>query len=159
MSFWVIFKKSSCWKAAGSGLMRDWQHRGEGQVSSGLPRLREAGHDTLTSLWNRGALMDLLGRELARSQREGISTIMRLKDVDHFKTVNDTHGHLVGDEVLCEIARRLLSYIRSYDFVGRYGGEEFLIVLNNCNPAFAESRAQEIRPGIPAGRSPRLPVH
>jgi diguanylate cyclase (GGDEF)-like protein len=94
--------------------------------------------------------MDLLGRELARSQREGISTIMRLGDVDHFKTVNDTHGHLVGDEVLCEIARRLLSYIRSYDFVGRYGGEEFLIVLNNCNPAFAESREQEIRPGIPS---------
>lgn len=108
----------------------------------------KATHDTLTSLWNRGTIMDLLGRELARSQREGSSTIMLLGDVDHFKTVNDTHGHLVGDEVLREVARRLLSYIRSYDFVGRYGGEEFLIVLNNCNSAFAESRAEEIRQGI-----------
>ena len=99
----------------------------------------KATHDTLTSLWNRGAIMDLLGQEMARSRREGISTIMLLGDVDHFKTVNDTHGHLVGDEVLREVARRLLSYVRSYDFVGRYGGEEFLVVLNNCNPAFAEN--------------------
>jgi two-component system cell cycle response regulator len=61
------------------------------------------------------------------------------------KSVNDTHGHLVGDEVLQEIARRLLLSIRSYDFVGRYGGEEFLLVLNNCKPQFAEARAEDIR--------------
>jgi two-component system cell cycle response regulator len=108
----------------------------------------KATHDALTSLWNRGAIMDLLGRELARSQRESTSTIMLLGDVDHFKAVNDTHGHLVGDEVLREIARRLLSRIRSYDFVGRYGGEEFLVILNNCNPSFAETRAEEIRQSI-----------
>jgi len=108
----------------------------------------KATHDTLTSLWNRGAIMDLLGRELSRSQRESTNTIILLGDVDHFKAVNDTHGHPVGDEVLREIARRLLSCIRSYDFVGRYGGEEFLVVLNNCKPAFAESRAEEIRQSI-----------
>lgn len=108
----------------------------------------KATHDPLTSIWNRGVIMDLLGRELVRSQREGGCTIVLLGDVDHFKSVNDTHGHLVGDEVLREIARRLLLSVRSYDFVGRYGGEEFLIVLNNCKPKYAEARAQEIRSAI-----------
>lgn len=68
-----------------------------------------------------------------------------LCDVDHFKKVNDTHGHLVGDEVLQEIARRLLSSVRSYDYVGRYGGEEFLIILNNCDASAAPARADAIR--------------
>ena len=105
----------------------------------------KATHDALTSIWNRGVIMDLLGRELMRSQRESGCTIVLLGDVDHFKAVNDTHGHLVGDEVLQEIARHLLLSIRSYDFVGRYGGEEFLLVLNNCKPQFAEVRAEDIR--------------
>ena len=108
----------------------------------------KATHDALTSLWNRGAIMDLLGRELARSQREATCTIVMLGDVDHFKSINDNYGHTVGDEVLQEIAQRLLSCIRSYDFVGRYGGEEFLVVLNNCKPQFAETRAEEIRAAI-----------
>jgi diguanylate cyclase (GGDEF)-like protein len=93
-------------------------------------------------------LMDLRGRELARSQRESSCTIVMLGDVDHFKSVNDTHGHPVGDEVLREIARRLQACVRSYDFVGRYGGEEFLLLLNNCKPQFAEARAEEIRAAI-----------
>jgi diguanylate cyclase (GGDEF)-like protein len=58
--------------------------------------------------------------------------------------VNDTYGHLAGDDVLRETAKRLLTSVRSYDFVGRYGGEEFLVVLNNCNPAYAFARAEEI---------------
>ncbi len=108
----------------------------------------KATHDALTTLWNRGAIMELLGRELARSRRESTCTIIMLGDVDHFKSINDTYGHPVGDEVLQEIARRLMSCIRSYDFVGRYGGEEFLVVLNNCKPQFAETRAEEIRAAI-----------
>ena len=107
-----------------------------------------ATHDPLTSLLNRGAVMDLLTRELHRSHREQKSTAIILGDVDHFKRVNDTLGHLVGDEVLMEIANRLLGAVRSYDFVGRYGGEEFLIVLNGCDPAFAPARAEEIRLAI-----------
>jgi diguanylate cyclase (GGDEF)-like protein len=71
-----------------------------------------------------------------------------LGDVDHFKSSNDTRGHPVGDEVLQEIARRLLTCIRSYDFVGRYGGEEFLLILNNCKPQSAEGRAEEIRRAV-----------
>jgi len=104
-----------------------------------------ATHDALTSLLNRGAIMDLLGRELHRSQREKKSTAILLGDVDHFKRVNDTRGHIVGDEVLIEIAARLLGAVRSYDFVARFGGEEFLVVLNNCDPAFGPNRGEEIR--------------
>jgi two-component system, cell cycle response regulator len=108
----------------------------------------KATHDALTSLWNRGAIMEMLARELARSHRESNSTVMMLGDVDHFKSINDTHGHPVGDEVLQEIARRLLTCVRSYDFVGRYGGEEFLVVLNNCKPESAEGRAEKIREAV-----------
>jgi diguanylate cyclase (GGDEF)-like protein len=108
----------------------------------------KATHDHLTSLWNRGVIVDLLGRELTRSQRENVCTALILGDLDHFKNVNDRYGHLVGDQVLREVARRLLHSVRSYDFVGRYGGEEFLIVLNNCRPDSALARAEEIRKSI-----------
>jgi diguanylate cyclase (GGDEF)-like protein len=108
----------------------------------------KATHDHLTTLWNRGVIMDLLGRELTRSQRENGCTAVLLGDLDHFKSVNDTHGHLVGDQVLREVARRLLLSVRSYDFVGRYGGEEFLVMLNNCRPDSAFGRAEEIRKTI-----------
>jgi diguanylate cyclase (GGDEF)-like protein len=108
----------------------------------------QATHDGLTALWNRGVIMELLGRELARSRRENVCTAILMCDLDHFKSVNDTYGHLAGDDVLKETAKRLLGSVRSYDFVGRYGGEEFLVVLNNCNPAFGLARAEEIRKTI-----------
>jgi two-component system, cell cycle response regulator len=105
----------------------------------------KASHDLLTTLWNRGVILELMGQELSRSHREKGTTVIVLCDIDHFKAVNDTLGHVVGDEVLRETAKRLLASVRSYDFVGRYGGEEFLVVLNNCDPAFAFARAEEIR--------------
>ena len=105
----------------------------------------KATHDALTSLWNRGVVMDLLSRELARSNRENSCTAILLCDIDHFKNVNDTYGHAIGDDVLREVANRLISSVRSYDFVARHGGEEFLVVLNNCEPPFAAARAEEIR--------------
>ena len=108
----------------------------------------KATHDPLTGLFNRGVILDLLSRELSRSRREDGCTTILLGDVDHFKNVNDTLGHVTGDEVLREIARRLLGSVRSYDFVGRYGGEEFLVVLNNCNLPSALQRAEEIRRAI-----------
>jgi two-component system cell cycle response regulator len=121
----------------------------EGRLVEAREMMRfKATHDALTSIWNRGVIMDLLGRELARSQRETGCTIVLLADVDHFKSINDTHGHPIGDEVLMEIGRRLLLSIRSYDFVGRYGGEEFLIVLNNCDPNSAGARAEAIRKAV-----------
>jgi two-component system, cell cycle response regulator len=108
----------------------------------------KATHDTLTSLFNRGVILDLLSRELSRTRRENGCTVVMLGDLDRFKHVNDTYGHVVGDEVLREVARRLLGSVRSYDFVGRYGGEEFLIVLNNCDSSQAFGRAEEVRNGI-----------
>jgi two-component system cell cycle response regulator len=104
----------------------------------------KATHDHLTSLFNRGVIVDLLARELTRTRREKGCTVVMLGDLDHFKSVNDTYGHVVGDEALREIARRLMASIRSYDFVGRYGGEEFLIVLNNCDSTQAVARAEEV---------------
>jgi two-component system cell cycle response regulator len=108
----------------------------------------KATHDPLTSLFNRGVIVDLLDRELSRTRREKRCTIVMLGDLDHFKSVNDRYGHNVGDEVLREISRRLLASIRSYDFVGRYGGEEFLIVLNNCDSTQAVARAEQVRNGV-----------
>jgi len=107
-----------------------------------------ATHDALTHLWNRGAILEMLGRELARCHRERQNVGVILGDLDHFKAINDTHGHLVGDEVLRETARRLLGSVRSYDYVGRYGGEEFLMVLSNCDVKHAEPRAEQIRRAI-----------
>jgi diguanylate cyclase (GGDEF)-like protein len=108
----------------------------------------KATHDALTGLWNRGVVMELLPGEVARAHRERKCTAILLCDIDHFKKVNDTYGHPVGDEVLREIARRLQGSVRSYDFVGRYGGEEFLIILNNCEPTSALARADQMREAI-----------
>jgi len=112
----------------------------------------KATHDSLTSLLNRGTILELLAGELARKRRNKSSTAIAMCDLDHFKQVNDTHGHIVGDDVLREVGRRLMASVRSYDFVGRYGGEEFLVVLNNCCPGNAKDRVEEIRNAI--GNSP-----
>lgn len=109
-----------------------------------------ATHDSLTGLMNRKAVMDGLRKELARSKREGTSVAVALVDVDHFKVVNDELGHLFGDEALKQVAHRLRSGLRSYDSVGRYGGEEFLLVLPGCDLGAALVRAEQIRAGISA---------
>ena len=92
----------------------------------------KATHDALTGIWNRGAILEALKRELLRAQREDTFVGVLLGDLDHFKSVNDTHGHLAGDAVLRESAQRIGAAVRSYDSVGRYGGEEFLIILSSC---------------------------
>jgi two-component system cell cycle response regulator len=108
----------------------------------------QATHDLLTSLWNRGVIVELMSHEIMRSRRERSCTAVMMCDIDHFKSVNDQFGHAVGDEVLREVARRLHNSVRSYDMVGRYGGEEFLVALNKCNPGSAVSRAENLREKI-----------
>jgi len=104
-----------------------------------------ATHDSLTGLLNRGEIFVMLEKELERGRRERKPVAVILGDVDHFKKVNDTEGHLFGDEALQEIARRLHSKLRLYDGVGRYGGEEFLLVLPACDLDDAMQRANELR--------------
>ncbi|HKM66975.1 MAG TPA: diguanylate cyclase [Candidatus Acidoferrum sp.] len=105
----------------------------------------QATHDLLTSLWNRGVIVELVSREIMRSRRERSCTAVMMCDLDHFKSINDQYGHAVGDEVLREVARRLHLSVRSYDMVGRYGGEEFLVALNKCDAGSAVSRAENLR--------------
>jgi two-component system, cell cycle response regulator len=105
----------------------------------------ESAHDHLTGLWNRGAIMGLLHRETQRSVRIGKPLGVIMADLDHFKLINDTYGHPVGDVVLREVARRILASVRNYDYVGRYGGEEFLIVLAECSPSDLAVSAERMR--------------
>jgi diguanylate cyclase (GGDEF)-like protein len=105
----------------------------------------DATHDTLTGLWNRGVVIDSLQKELQRSDRSGDSLGVMIADLDHFKKINDSYGHLIGDVVLQEVARRLASCVRSYDSVGRYGGEEFLIVVPSCRTEDIVASGERLR--------------
>ena len=108
--------------------------------------LREkANKDLLTMLPNRAAIMAILEQEIARSHRDQRTVGIALLDIDHFKKVNDTYGHFAGDAVLRETAARLKSSMRAYDQVGRYGGEEFLVVLPNCDMEQARTQADRMR--------------
>jgi diguanylate cyclase (GGDEF)-like protein len=108
--------------------------------------LREqATHDPLTGLWNHGATLDILRNELTRGDRQGAALTVTMADIDHFKRINDTYGHLAGDEVLCEVARRLRVSVRTYDSVGRYGGEEFLVVSPGCESSAGINQAERLR--------------
>ena len=110
----------------------------------------QATHDSLTALLNRAAILDLLNKELSRAARKNESVAVIMADLDHFKRINDTYGHQAGDAVLHEAARRMQSALREYDAIGRYGGEEFLIVSAQCGPAEAVNLAERLRECIAA---------
>jgi diguanylate cyclase (GGDEF)-like protein len=124
-------------------------------LQDGLIRAREelrfqATHDVLTGIWNRRATLDLLQREIERASRTQGSTGLLMLDLDHFKNVNDTYGHQAGDAVLREVARRVMQVIRSYDFLGRHGGEEFLVVLPGCDRTQVLHSAERICSAVAA---------
>jgi diguanylate cyclase (GGDEF)-like protein len=104
-----------------------------------------ATHDSLTNLWNHVEILGTLERELARAARNKESVGVIMADLDHFKRVNDTHGHMTGDAVLQETATRMLSLMRPFDAVGRYGGEEFLVVLPGCDTDTTTRIAERLR--------------
>ena len=115
----------------------------------GLLRAREAlqfqaAHDSLTGLWSRSAILEQLARELERATRQRTVLSVVVGDLDHFKVINDTYGHLSGDYVLRESAHRLVGLMRGYDAVGRYGGEEFLLVLPGYDAARNPARSHEL---------------
>jgi two-component system, cell cycle response regulator len=108
----------------------------------------QATRDYLTKLWNRSSILDLLEKELARSQRESTALGVVLADIDHFKSINDSFGHLTGDVALQTVANRMSQQIRPYDSVGRYGGEEFLILLPGCDMENTTRYCQRLREAI-----------
>jgi diguanylate cyclase (GGDEF)-like protein/PAS domain S-box-containing protein len=137
------------------GVIRDITERKavEAELQAAKAAAEEAAtHDPLTGLWNHNRILEILIEEMARSDRQGSTVSLIMVDLDHFKMVNDGHGHVVGDEVLREIAERLERAVRSYDSVGRFGGEEFMVVLPGTVPSDAEHAAERIR--LEIGKTP-----
>jgi diguanylate cyclase (GGDEF)-like protein len=104
--------------------------------------------DGVTGSWNHASILDMLQKERERARRKSGSVGVVLADLDEFRKVNENLGHPVGDEVLREAARRMSSSVRPYDAVGRYGGEEFLIVLPGSDGLGALTVAERIREGF-----------
>ena len=118
----------------------------QAQLLSAREALRDqATKDSLTRLWNRSHILEVMQRELARGQRENSTLGVILLDLDHFKVINDTYGHVAGDAVLREAARRMQHCIRQYDWMGRYGGEEFLVLIPGCNDRDLVDKAEALR--------------
>jgi diguanylate cyclase (GGDEF)-like protein len=108
----------------------------------------QAMHDFLTGAFNRRAILDRLGQEISRAKRENGSLSVGMFDIDHFKNINDAFGHQAGDEALVAITRRIQGGLREYDCVGRYGGEEFLVIAPGSMGHSEESLYERLRAGV-----------
>jgi len=105
----------------------------------------QATHDFLTGIWNRRAIFEILDDQIQRCEREQRPLAIIMADIDHFKNINDTWGHPVGDQVIREVALRICRGVRRDDAVGRFGGEELLILLPGCGLNEAMDRAEALR--------------
>ncbi len=105
----------------------------------------QATRDSLTGLWNRSTIIQILENEVSRASRSHAGLGVIMADLDHFKQVNDRHGHIAGDRVLREATHRMSSMLRKYDSMGRFGGEEFLIVVPGCDLAATLAVAERLR--------------
>ena len=116
------------------------------QLTLALKKIEElAITDELTGLYNRRYLMTMLEQQRALANREGTPFVLAFIDLDHFKNVNDEHGHRIGDQVLQQFARLLQESVREVDIVARYGGEEFVLLLNGIGLETAEAVVERIR--------------
>ncbi len=113
---------------------------------------KQAEYDHLTDLWNRRILLLRLQQEVERSYRDNTPLSVIMVDLDHFKRVNDTYGHPAGDQVLQQVGEIFKNSLRSYDGAGRYGGEEFLLILPGVNLLNAVARAEQLRQLIESAR-------
>jgi len=114
----------------------------------------QAMRDSLTGFWNRRAIFEILDGEIDRCQKESQPLSIIMADLDHFKRINDTWGHMAGDAVLRDVSDRLRQGLRRIEAVGKYGGEEFLILLPLCSFSIALRRAEELRVAVQAGTIP-----
>jgi diguanylate cyclase (GGDEF)-like protein len=108
----------------------------------------QAHHDGLTGLWNRSMIFDHLNQEVRRARSGSTPVAAILADIDHFKQANDQHGHAVGDALLRATAERMRGVLRSYERIGRYGGEEFLMVVSGCDAAAVHAIAERARAAV-----------
>ena len=114
--------------------------------------------DPLTGLANRRHFRAVLSREIEIVARSGNSALLLMLDIDHFKKVNDSHGHLAGDKVLQAVGKCISGCVRPQDTVARYGGEEFAIVMPDCQAAYGESVAERVRQAVAALSIPVSPL-
>ena len=125
-------------------MLDDLQSSHEKLVLAGERLQHEATHDSLTGAWNCAAALELLDREISRSEREENTVAVLMLDIDHFKDVNDRFGHAAGDQALQAIAASIAGILRTTDILARYGGEEFLVIAPSCNLMEARRLAERI---------------
>lgn len=116
--------------------------------------VHQATHDSLTDILNRRAILDRLAQEISRAQREQAPLSVGMFDIDHFKTINDAHGHQAGDEALIAFTGCIRARLRNYDIFGRYGGEEFLVIAPGSVGHNGESLYERLRAGVAAAEIP-----
>jgi two-component system cell cycle response regulator len=111
-------------------------------------QLQKANTDSLTQLWNRKKILEILEEELNRNFRDNKPVGVMMLDIDNFKGINDTYGHLIGDKIIIEVTSRLQKNLRSYDKIGRYGGDELLLVLPDLSRDNAKKIAERLRNSV-----------
>jgi diguanylate cyclase (GGDEF)-like protein len=130
-------------------------------VNRALQRRLEAQamHDPMSGAYRRDAFLDVFEREIGASKRRGSPLALLIMDLDNFKAINDTHGHLVGDSVIADFAARAMALLRTHDTMGRYGGEEFVVLLPQTGLEAAKDIAERIRSGIAGAATHGVPKY
>jgi diguanylate cyclase (GGDEF)-like protein len=144
----ILRRRTASAMRLAQNLIRQLGDRGRELEESREALYEKATHDALTGLWNRSTILQVVERGLARALHEGDCFAVILADLDYFKDINDAYGHRTGDEALLLAARRMQASLRPLDAIGRYGGEEFLIVLPSCGREEAVTLAERLRTSL-----------